>query len=326
MRRRSLSAFVLAVVLLLVPVKAQAACALLCGAPKLPPLSDPPPPAPPTTAEEADVMLGLINVERTNHGLAPLASREDIATYAAAHSAAMAEAGSIWHNDDYFTKATKARFGASMVGENVAVNSTTANAHARLMNSPGHRANILEPNFTHVGIGIARATTGGMYFTQDFLKSTGPAAKPAPAPTPEPEHAPASEPAPAPAPVDESTRVVRAPRPRAAAPPTPRAAPPAPPAAPATATQPQAAPSSPDPAVTVPGPDAVLGQRSADAPEVAEPQPDEIAAAPGTARGAPLTQSLLGALLVLAGLLGLGATTKLLRTTCSDLFEPRQPT
>jgi hypothetical protein len=42
----------------------------------------------------------------------------------------------------------------SMVGENVALGMTPDDAHAALMNSPGHRLNILRPHFTHVGIGV----------------------------------------------------------------------------------------------------------------------------------------------------------------------------
>ncbi len=54
-------------------------------------------------------------------------------------------------------------------GENIAGNQSVENAHNALMNSPGHRKNILDPNFTHIGIGIKR---GGPYrnmFTQMFI-------------------------------------------------------------------------------------------------------------------------------------------------------------
>jgi uncharacterized protein YkwD len=36
------------------------------------------------------------------------------------------------------------------------------------MNSPGHRANILKPDFTHIGIGLAGGGTAGTYWTQLF--------------------------------------------------------------------------------------------------------------------------------------------------------------
>ena len=42
-------------------------------------------------------------------------------------------------------------------------------AHQGLMNSPGHRANILNPSFTEIGIGIRRKGNGQYYITQMFI-------------------------------------------------------------------------------------------------------------------------------------------------------------
>ncbi len=42
-------------------------------------------------------------------------------------------------------------------GENIAANPSIRDAHNSLMNSPGHRENILNPNYTHVGVGIVRS-------------------------------------------------------------------------------------------------------------------------------------------------------------------------
>lgn len=56
-------------------------------------------------------------------------------------------------------------------GENIAGNGSVTGANTALMNSPGHRANILNPNFTHIGIGIGINSGGsyGMMFTQMFV-------------------------------------------------------------------------------------------------------------------------------------------------------------
>jgi uncharacterized protein YkwD len=54
-------------------------------------------------------------------------------------------------------------------GENIAGNRSVQAAHTALMNSPGHRANILNPNFTHIGIGIQQGGNYGMMFTQMFV-------------------------------------------------------------------------------------------------------------------------------------------------------------
>lgn len=53
----------------------------------------------------------------------------------------------------------------SWAGENIALNKSVENAMAGFMQSPGHRANILDPRFTHVGIGIA-----GNIYVQEFLQ------------------------------------------------------------------------------------------------------------------------------------------------------------
>lgn len=55
-----------------------------------------------------------------------------------------------------------------MAGENIAGNQTVPAAHDALMNSPGHRANILKNEYTHVGIGIIDGGSYGKMFTQLF--------------------------------------------------------------------------------------------------------------------------------------------------------------
>jgi uncharacterized protein YkwD len=55
----------------------------------------------------------------------------------------------------------------TVAGENLALAPTVTLAHQGLMGSPGHRANILRPEFTRVGIGAAVAD-GRRMFTQNF--------------------------------------------------------------------------------------------------------------------------------------------------------------
>jgi len=54
-------------------------------------------------------------------------------------------------------------------GENLAGNSSVENAHISLMNSSGHRQNILSPDFTHIGIGIRPSSRYGYLYTQMFI-------------------------------------------------------------------------------------------------------------------------------------------------------------
>lgn len=126
----------------------------------------------------AQQLLALVNQARAAAGVGALRARMDVTQIAAGHSQAMAAAGSIWHNDDYFTPATKARLGAVFVGENVAMNPTLDGAHQRLMASPGHRANILDGRFSVVGISVVSDGKGELFVTQDFAE-LAPAAAPA---------------------------------------------------------------------------------------------------------------------------------------------------
>ena len=165
-------------------------------------------------------LLTLMNNERRSHGLPLFAQRGDVTVTSKGHSEAMAAAGTIWHNDAYFTAANKKRLDAALLGENVARNPDIDDAHRRLMNSPGHRANLLDRRFTVVGLAVYRSSTGSLYVTQNFVQprvaeAPRTAAAPAPAkgnatakpaapaaPSPSTTAPPAPAPAPTGAPVD----------------------------------------------------------------------------------------------------------------------------
>jgi uncharacterized protein YkwD len=60
----------------------------------------------------------------------------------------------------------------TFVGENIAAGYPSAQAScAGWMASPGHRANILEPDYTHLGAGFARGGPYGRYYVQVFARS-----------------------------------------------------------------------------------------------------------------------------------------------------------
>src|SRR5262249_13729476 len=63
-------------------------------------------------------------------------------------------------------RAAGARF--MVLGENLAYAPTVDIAHNGLMNSPGHRANVLSPAFGRVGIGVVRGGVWGRMFSQEF--------------------------------------------------------------------------------------------------------------------------------------------------------------
>lgn len=158
--------------------------------PPSPPITIAPPPPPPapapsaprTAPEAAQRLLELVNGERARAGLGRLTSRDDVVAIALAHSQRMVAAGTIFHNDSYFTESVRRLLNSQARGENVAQNSSVDDTHARLMNSPGHRANILDPRFTVAGFGVVQAADGRYFTTQNFLQPAGAVATPAPRP------------------------------------------------------------------------------------------------------------------------------------------------
>ena len=141
----------------------------------------------------ASELFALVNAERANAGLPPVQWRDDVASIAADWSAQMASSGALAHNDYYFSGEARDRLGSSWRSENVAAGMSIAEAHAALMNSPSHRANILDSRSVHGGFGVAVDASGRMWVTEDFML---PRAGSAPAPQPAPELAPAPEPEP----------------------------------------------------------------------------------------------------------------------------------
>lgn len=116
------------------------------------------------TGSDELVVANLINAERAAHGLAPLRIDGALFDSARVWSQTMAAAGDLSHDASYFGTRPA---GVRARGENVAYNATVAAAHQRLMDSPGHRANILDPSFTNVGVGIIERD-GTLYITERF--------------------------------------------------------------------------------------------------------------------------------------------------------------
>jgi uncharacterized protein YkwD/uncharacterized membrane protein required for colicin V production len=125
----------------------------------------------PSDADEQQ-MLGLVNQERISHGLRTLTLNTKAREVARAHSQDMLQRGYFSHiTPEGFSpfdrlKAGKVAFGSA--GENLALAPTLALAHQGLMNSPPHRANILNPAYRTVGIGVLDAGPYGVMVTQNF--------------------------------------------------------------------------------------------------------------------------------------------------------------
>ncbi len=124
-------------------------------------------------AESEQTMLDLVNKERKAKGLALLATDPELQVVARAYAKVMMENGFFAHVSqvDHTTPADRAdRAGISftVIGENLAFAPDVYLAHQGLMNSPGHRANILSPDYGRVGIGVIDGGVYGRIFVQEF--------------------------------------------------------------------------------------------------------------------------------------------------------------
>ncbi len=132
-----------------------------------------PPVSTPEASDYATQVVELVNIERAKEGLSPLTIDATITT------AAMVRAGEIQTsfshtrpNGTQFSTAMK-EAGAqyTMAGENIAWGQKTPEAVVTAwMNSPGHRANIMNANFTRIGVGHVKNAAGTSYWVQLFAR------------------------------------------------------------------------------------------------------------------------------------------------------------
>ncbi|HYE55259.1 MAG TPA: CvpA family protein [Chitinophagaceae bacterium] len=117
-------------------------------------------------------MLELVNEERAKEGLQPLQADPELAVVARAHSKDMFARGYFAHvTPEGKTPSDRIREGGVKfltAGENLALGQTLKICHEGLMNSPGHRANILHKAYGRVGIGILDGGIYGLMVTQNF--------------------------------------------------------------------------------------------------------------------------------------------------------------
>ncbi|MBM2577661.1 hypothetical protein JQC91_15245 [Jannaschia sp. Os4] len=161
-------------------------------------------------------MLDLINADRARFGLDPLQLEQNLNASAEAHSEWMLRTDTFSHTGVGGSSATERMADAGFdfsngwrSAENIAVQSErgpggisddVADLHRSLMDSPGHRANLLNPDLDYIGIGIERGdfdfssgTYDSVIVTQNFASTgggvdldTGAPAAAVPDPAPEP--------------------------------------------------------------------------------------------------------------------------------------------
>ncbi len=117
-------------------------------------------------------MLELVNAERAKVGAPALVMDAKIVTVTRAHSRDMFERRYFSHyspeGEDAADRMQKGGVSFSVAGENLAYAPDVNTAHQGLMDSPGHKRNILDPQFRRIGIGIITTDSYGMMITQNF--------------------------------------------------------------------------------------------------------------------------------------------------------------
>ncbi|WP_053365161.1 CAP domain-containing protein [Bacillus sp. FJAT-27245] len=116
-------------------------------------------------------VVTLTNQERAKAGLAALKADANLSKMAREKSRDMSANGYFDHNSPTygspFDMMKKYGITYSSAGENIAMGQRTPQEVVTAwMNSEGHRKNILNPNFTHIGVGYIAQ---GNYWTQEFI-------------------------------------------------------------------------------------------------------------------------------------------------------------
>ena len=136
------------------------------------------------TLTSASLMTRLVNADRAAHGLTTLRFDQGLRTFAQWRSQDMAAADYFSHDvgnlpgRQIFDLLRAGGVTYRVAGENLArvygdpgspdAGDTAAQAEVALMASPTHRANILRPDYTHLGVGVAVAGDGRVLYTQLF--------------------------------------------------------------------------------------------------------------------------------------------------------------
>lgn len=124
--------------------------------------------------EIEEEMLELVNLDREEHRLPPLSLDERVREIARTHSEDMASNHFCGHRSSdgrtLFDRIYRGGVWASAFAENVAKDTSVVTAEQALMRSPGHRKNLLDSVYTHVGIGIVNGDSGYIYVTQNFIR------------------------------------------------------------------------------------------------------------------------------------------------------------
>jgi uncharacterized protein YkwD len=110
-----------------------------------------------------------VNAERAKQNLKPLSASSCADGFAESWAPVIQRNGALSHQS---LSPILTNCHASNAGENVAYGNVTADQMMNMwMNSAGHRANLLNPNYTGIGIAAVTDSSGRWYGVQDFVRS-----------------------------------------------------------------------------------------------------------------------------------------------------------
>lgn len=129
-------------------------------------------------ASEEQRLVDHINAERRSAGLAPLAVDGELQRVARSWTDVMAREDRLYHNPNLSTQVAR---DWQRLGENVGWRQQSGaslaeladGVHQAFMASPGHRANVLRPEFGWVGVGVRVTATGRLWTTVNFMQGAG---------------------------------------------------------------------------------------------------------------------------------------------------------
>jgi uncharacterized protein, YkwD family len=124
--------------------------------------------------QDEQLIVNLVNQERVNAGLQPLQVNFKLVKIARLKAQDMVDNNYFSHTSPTYgspfdmMKAEAVSYRSA--GENIAGNSTASGAMTAWMQSEGHRANIFNPNFTHIGVGVGYQASPYNIYVQEFTQ------------------------------------------------------------------------------------------------------------------------------------------------------------
>lgn len=128
-------------------------------------------------AADEQAFVAKINQLRAERGLRPLAVDGELTTIGRRWAGKMAAAGQISHNQNFPNEVTQ---DWEKLGENVGVGSNPDELHDAFVKSPAHFRNLVDRDFTHIGVGVVYASDGSLYTSHQFMKLRAAAPPPPP--------------------------------------------------------------------------------------------------------------------------------------------------